>query len=142
MKHSFFVAFHRGFKVHRQSGFRLDCLCLNVHYLNIVRFFMMESLSNLNRFIQDYDLRQTNGTVRFYAFILFYMNGNRTTKYSEIHIITSDKLSAVYFLNAEIGDAGLPDVFDLKKHRAIYSTGECLRLEKDKVQVSIYPHSD
>ena len=103
---------------------------------------MTESLVNLNRFIQDHDLRQLNGTVRFSAFIIFYVNGNRITKYSEIHIITSDKLSAVYFLNTEISEAKLPDVFDLKKHRAIYNTGESLRLDNDIVQVLIYPHND
>lgn len=101
---------------------------------------MNESLTDLNRFIQDFSIKQPNGAAYFTAALIFYINGTRSIKYSEVHIITSDNIAAVYFIDPALSDTEFPTVFDIKKDKVIYITGECLRIEKDTdIMVLIYP---
>jgi len=107
-------------------------------YLQIL-LFMNESLQNLNRFIRDFNLRQPNGVVAFNAKIEFSTNKPTKTKDCEVHIITSDNLATIYFLNQEINTDGLPDMFDAKNTPLIYIVNQCLKIEKDGSTVLIFP---
>ncbi len=100
---------------------------------------MNDSLKNLYQFIQDFSLRQTNGAVYFKAAIVFELGDKKQTRYSEIHIITSDHLGSIYLLNPETELSELPDILDIKFFNFIYMPGQCLRAENREHLLLIFP---
>ena len=102
---------------------------------------MNESLLNLDRFIQDFCLRKPNGAIYFNATIIFCIDGNRKAEHSEVHIITSDNLGTLYFLNPQIIIYGLPDYFEARNYHFIYNSGECLKLEHNNYVIAIFPQT-
>ena len=97
---------------------------------------MKESLTALEQFISNFNLRQPNGVVFFNADIHFENNGHSETVQSEIHIITSDNIGALYILNLPGTD--LMDMFSVKK-QLFTCTAECLKIEADNYIVAITP---
>ena len=98
---------------------------------------MKESLYDLEQFIRDFDLRQSNGVIAFTATIHFNNEGQARTEKSEVHIITSDNIGAIYFLSLD-GQA-LPDMFSVKDHLFTYTAGKCLSIESPVYKVAVFP---
>ncbi len=97
---------------------------------------MKESLSALQQFISDFNLRQSNGVIAFRA-ALHFDNGQQHTDDSEVHIITSDNIGAVYFLSLD--GKNLPDMFSVTEHPFTYVAGECLKIESPVYTVTVSP---
>jgi len=100
---------------------------------------MNESLVNLTRFIEGFNLRRSNGAVYFNAIVILAINGIEKKEHTEVHIITSDQLGTIYFLNPAIKLYEFPDFFDAKKYLFSYVSGQCLKFEIGKYIISIYP---
>jgi len=98
---------------------------------------MKESLSELEQFINDFNLRQSNGVIAFTATIHFNNAGQTKTEESEVHIITSDNIGAIYFLSLE--EQSLPDMFSIRDHRFSYTSGKCLSIESPVYSVAVFP---
>ena len=98
---------------------------------------MKDSLNELEQFIKDFNLRQSNGVIAFAATVHFDNGGQTIIEESEVHIITSDNIGAIYFLSFD-GQA-LPDMFSVKDHRFTYTAGKCLRVEDPAYKVAVFP---
>ena len=98
---------------------------------------MKESLSELGQFINDFNLRQANGVIAFTATIYFNTDGQTKTEESEVNIITSDNIGAIYFLS--IDEQSVPDMFSVKDHRFTYTPGKCLSIEGPVYSVAVFP---
>lgn len=99
---------------------------------------MKESLSRLEQFISDFNLRQSNGVINFTATIQFSNDsGESGTHESEVHIITSDNIGAVYFLSLD--GKILPDMFSVKDHRFTYTKEKGLNIEGENYDVAVFP---
>jgi hypothetical protein len=98
---------------------------------------MKKSLESLNQFINDFNLRQPNGIVCFNAKINF--KDDAKTKESEVHIITSDNLATIYFLNLNPAMDGLTDMFDINIYSFDYIDKQFLKVENEKFSLSIFP---
>jgi hypothetical protein len=100
---------------------------------------MNESIVHLNSFIGGFNLRKPNGVISFNAKIDFITGGTIKTKDSEVHIITSDNLASIYFINPSINKDGLPDMFDAKNTNLIYINNQYLNIESGAYSISIFP---
>ena len=98
---------------------------------------MKESLSKLEQFISNFNLRQSSGIIAFTATIHFNVDGQTQTEESEVHIITSDNIGAIYFLSLD-GKA-VPDMFSVKDNRFSYTAGKCLSIEGTSYSVAVFP---
>jgi len=98
---------------------------------------MKDSLTELEQFINDFNLRQSNGVIAFTATVQFNDAGQTVIEESEVHIITSDNIGAIYFLSFD-GQA-LPDMFSVKDHRFTYTAGKCLRIAGQAYDVAVFP---
>ena len=98
---------------------------------------MKASLSELDQFIRDFNLRQSSGVITFTATIHFNNDGQRKLEESEVHIITSDNIGAIYFLSLD--GQFLPDMFSVRDHKFSYTAGKCLNVESPDYNVAIFP---
>jgi len=87
--------------------------------------------------IRDFNLRQASGVIAFTATIQFNTDGQTQTGESEVHIITSDNIGAIYFLSVDGKD--VPDMFSVKDSRFTYNTGKCLTIEGPFHTVAVFP---
>ena len=78
------------------------------------------STKNVANFISDFKLQQDDKTIYFNAVLEYHLPEEIKKINSEVHIITSDNLSTIYFLNPEIEKLGLEDMFDAKKENIHY----------------------
>jgi hypothetical protein len=99
---------------------------------------MQESFLSLTRFIDDFNLRQPDGTVRFNAKIEFNLDGKSEAETLEIHIITSDSLGTIYLLPHEGSADSFPDMFDINHFDFIYNS-KCLEIKSGDLNVNIFP---
>jgi hypothetical protein len=97
---------------------------------------MKESLSALEHFISDFNLRQPNGVIAFIATIHFDQEGQTQVDESEVHIITSDNIGAIYFLSL---DGKVPDMFSVKEHEFNYVEGSNLNIRSGGYNVAVFP---
>ncbi|MGC4102080.1 MAG: hypothetical protein QM738_12120 [Ferruginibacter sp.] len=95
---------------------------------------MNPSLQALNDFVNDFNLRRPNGIIAFTAKIQF--NTGQTAE-SEVQVITSDNVGAIYFLN--IPDYELPDMFSVKKNVFEYVPQQCLKIESGDHRITVMP---
>jgi hypothetical protein len=99
---------------------------------------MKESLSRLEQFISDFNLRQSSGVITFTATIHFSNAAAESgTVESEVHIITSDNIAAIYFLSVD--GKIIPDMFSVKDHRFTYTKAKCLNIEGESYDVAVFP---
>ena len=98
---------------------------------------MKESLSELEQFTSDFNLRQSSGVIAFTATIHFNNDGQTQTEESEVHIITSDNIGAIYFLSVD--EKTVPDMFSVKDHRFTYTRGKCLSIEGATYTIAVFP---
>jgi len=98
---------------------------------------MKQSLSELEQFIKDFNLRQSTGVIAFTATIHFNNDGQAKTEETEVHIITSDNIGAIYFLSLD--EQTLPDMFSVRDHRFTYTSGKCLSIESPAYTVAVFP---
>jgi len=98
---------------------------------------MKDSLKELEQFISDFNLRRPDGVIAFPATVHFDNNGQTIIEQSEVHIITSDNIGAIYFLNLD-GQA-LPDMFSVKDQQFTYSAGRGLTIEGPAYKVAVFP---
>lgn len=101
---------------------------------------MLESIQNLNQFILDFNLRHPNGIVCFKGKIGYIIDGISHSTESEMHIITSDNIAAIYILNLSNSNE-LPDMFDINKFNFSYTTNKFLTIKNDKIELSIVPNT-
>ena len=105
----------------------------------------MESAYRLNilAFIDDFKLKTPDGIVSFDATVYFENKGDKKAMETEVQIITSGNLEAVYLISPEINNAGLPDMFSSGEGRFVYMRYECLHIHIKKngadFIVSIFP---
>jgi hypothetical protein len=99
---------------------------------------MKESGFNLICFIDDFNLRKPDNTIRFNAKIEFNLDGKSQTQTLETHIITSNKLDTIYLLPSHGATDGFPDMFDIKNFDFIYNN-KYLEVKKGGVSVNIFP---
>jgi hypothetical protein len=99
--------------------------------------------SAIMMFIKDFDLKKPDGVVSFDASVDFNLSGSKKTLETEVLVITSGNIEAVYLIHPGITGAGLPDMFSSGKEVFTYSTGQCLKIENQKgaegFEVSIFP---
>jgi hypothetical protein len=98
---------------------------------------MKESLYELEQFINDFKLRQSPGVIAFTATIHFNNDGQTKTEESEVHVITSDNIGAIYFLS--IDGQAVPDMFSVRDHKFSYNPGKCLHIESPVYSVAVFP---
>ena len=102
-------------------------------------YCMNESIVHLNSFIRDFNLRKPNGVISFNAKIHFTIGEIIKTRESEIHIITSDNLASIYFINPSINTDGLPDMFDAKNTNLVYVNDQYLKIESSAHNIYLFP---
>jgi hypothetical protein len=68
----------------------------------------------IDRFIDDFSLKQPDGVIGFAAKVKFHLNGHTKTRYTEVQILKSNDLYTVYLINPDLPFEDLPDVFMLK----------------------------
>jgi hypothetical protein len=68
----------------------------------------------IDRFIEDFNLKQPEGVIGFAAKIKFHLNGHTKTRYTEVQILKSNDLNAIYLINPDLPFEDLPDTFMLK----------------------------
>jgi len=95
------------------------------------------SLNNVEQFINYFNLRRLNGIVSFFANINFITDGHTQTAGSEVQIITSDNIVAIYFLS--LANEALPDMFSAKNASFRFIDKQYLKIESDKYAVTIFP---
>ena len=107
---------------------------------------MNQSIDALNKFIDDFALKQPNGIVYFYANIQMVINSHLQVLSSDVHIITSDNLATIYILSKSSKSWEGPDMFTPKKDSFTYIENEYLRIESTgdygKYIVSISPKQE
>jgi hypothetical protein len=105
----------------------------------------MDAVSRMNllAFIQDFNLRRPDGVTSFNAVIIFRHDNNERIIETEVQVITSGNVEAIYIMGPEINYAGLPDTFTSEKEKFFYRTNKCLQItnekESDNFTVSIFP---
>ncbi|MEP6712964.1 MAG: hypothetical protein ABJA37_11130 [Ferruginibacter sp.] len=104
---------------------------------------MKESVEALDDFINDFNLKTTNGTTVFNAVIHIVMKGRLQLQNSEVQIITSDGIFAIYLLNMDSGTTQVSDMYEAGKNLFRYTKRKCLKIngkagENDFV-ISIFP---
>ena|ERR1700722_20671573 len=94
----------------------------------------MDSHSRLNiiNFIKEFGLKKPDGITSFDAVVTFRRQGYRKTIGTEVQIITSANLEAVYLINPEISKEGLPDTFRSGNEIFMYIQHECLYIKNEK----------
>lgn len=90
---------------------------------------MERSVNALNDFISDFALKQPSGVVYFYANLQFVTNNQLHLLNSDVHIVTSDNLAAIYILSKESNPLKMPDMFTAKKDVYTYVEGQHLRID-------------
>ena len=106
---------------------------------------LMDSASRAEilAFIRDFDLKKPGGVVSFSARVDFEDEHKTTSIKSEIQIITSDNLEAVYLMNPEIINLEFPDTFTSLDHSFAYLLNTCLQITGAKTLagsiISVFP---
>ena len=81
-------------------------------------------------FIHHFNLRKDK-TIHFVAAVLFMMLGHTIAKESEVHIITSNNLLAVYLLSTAIDTALYPTLFSLGFNSFVFNSPKSLYVKGD-----------
>ncbi len=71
----------------------------------------MPNLKAIDRFIEEFQLRQPEGTVGFAAKVKFHINGHTKTRYTEVQILKGQELDTIYLINPDLPFEDLPDTF-------------------------------
>ncbi|HTB51735.1 MAG TPA: hypothetical protein VK718_03085 [Ferruginibacter sp.] len=92
----------------------------------------------LQEFIQYFALQNTNGTIIFYANIVFSKDGRTVERHSEVHIVTVNNKQFIYLIDI---NKEIPDQFDTEYDTLIYTPTLCLRIDKKDKEtiVLIFP---
>lgn len=96
----------------------------------------------IDMFIEDFNLRQPDGVIGFAAKIKFHLNGHTKTRYTEVQILKSNELNAIYLINPDLPFEDLPDTFMLKASTFEYVSKDRLEIfSKENTQdyVEIIP---
>ncbi|RYG37468.1 MAG: hypothetical protein EOO01_30180 [Chitinophagaceae bacterium] len=80
----------------------------------------------IQKFIEDFNLKQPDGVIGFAAKIKFHMNGHTKTRYTEVQILVGDKLNTIYLINPDLPFEDLPDTFMAKASTYKYTTKDHL----------------
>lgn len=123
----------------------MNLLCAK--FINVTDSFFMHAISRLHilTFIKDFRLKKPDGIISFDAVIEFEIDNRKKMRESEVQVITSGNLEAVYLMNEKITDENLPDMFSSGKESFEYIINKCLEIngeiEGKKFIVSIFPKS-
>jgi hypothetical protein len=102
--------------------------------------------TNILNFVKDFELKKPIGIISFEAVIDFEIDEQKIEAESEVQIITSGNLEAVYLINEKISKHKLPDLFTSAKENFLYINNKCLEIKgtfegRDFV-VNIYPRKN
>jgi len=82
----------------------------------------------LDKFIEDFRLRQPDGIIGFAAQIKFHLNGYIKTRYTEVQILKGNDLNAIYLINPDLPFEDLPDTFMLQASTFEYIANDRLEI--------------
>ena len=105
----------------------------------------MNDISRLHifTFINDFKLKKPDGVVSFDASIEFEVNAEKKIRESEVQIITSGNMEAVYLINEKLAGENLPEMFSSQKETFEYIHNKCLQIngenDGNKFIVSVIP---
>jgi len=86
----------------------------------------------IDQFILDFKLKQPDGVIGFAAKVLFHINGNTKTRYTEVQILKGQDLNAIYLIAPDLPFEDLPDTFILKEFLFEYVSGHRLEITSKK----------
>lgn len=98
---------------------------------------MVTSSSELNDFIDEFNLKNSNGVVSFPATVNFAIRNIEHVVTCEVQIITSNALNSIYLLHKEDGSF-LPDMFTAAANVFRYINNHCLKIKGLSPKVGEY----
>ncbi|MEJ7625707.1 MAG: hypothetical protein WKF35_02500 [Ferruginibacter sp.] len=102
----------------------------------------MSSEEEINSFIKDFNLRQSDGVIGFAARIIFHLNGYTKERYTEVQVLKGNDLNAIYLINPDLPFEDLPDTFLLSASSFEYIPNDRLEIySKENMDnyVEIFP---
>ena len=98
---------------------------------------MITSSSELTEFIDEFNLKNSNGVVSFPATVNFAIRNIEHVVTCEVQIITSNALNSIYLLLKEEGSF-LPDMFTAASNVFRYINNHCLKVKGLSPKVGEY----
>jgi hypothetical protein len=99
---------------------------------------MVTSSTELTSFINEFNLKNSNGVVSFPAKVNFAVKNIEHVVVCEVQIITSNALNSIYLLYKEEGASFLPDMFTAAANVFRYINNHCLKIKGLSPKVGEY----